>query len=420
MKYKELKSLYYKDTNLYKIEYNNRFNGNSTIRLPISVFNNQSFVVLTNEILLLFQNIYEKSNKINALLSDLSSIAVQSYTNECLIEEIMSTNDIEGVYNTRNEVKEALFHIGEDKRKRFEGLARKYKMILNYKTEDVILESCKDIRKLYDVLILPEIEEKDIPDGLYFRKDTVAVMSPTQKVLHSGMLPESKIIENINQVISLINNKEIPALITVALVQYYIGYIHPFYDGNGRLGRFIGSYLLSKTLHPIVALSHNSCDTKNAPEFFGVQALRLSYIIKENINHYYKAFESCNNQKNLGDLTVFIIYMLEMIKEAEDDIYQKLKEGKEQLDYYNKAINEKLFIGEKNREFILLVLYIFVQNALFSSEFLDINELVSIVEKSYSTVRNTVQDLIDTNIPIITKKDGYKKIYKLDIDNFDI
>ena len=60
------------------------------------------------------------------------------------------------------------------------------------------------------------------------------------------------------------------------------------YDGNGRLSRFISSYLLKREFNTLVAL-------------------RLSYTIKNTKNEYYKAFDLCNNKKNMGELTFFSI-----------------------------------------------------------------------------------------------------------------
>ena len=97
-------------------------------------------------------------------------------------------------------------------------------------------------------------------------------------------MPESRIIETVEQSLSVLNDNDIDIFIRIAVFHYLFGYIHPFYDGNGRTSRFISSYLLSRELTPLIGF-------------------RLSYTIKENISKYYKAFEVCNDPHNKGELT---------------------------------------------------------------------------------------------------------------------
>ena len=107
----------------------------------------------------------------------------------------------------------------------------------------------------------------------------MSVESATQKEIHRGIYPESKIIECMEQALKVLNANEMDELFKVAVFHYLFGYIHPFYDGNGRTSRFISSYLLSKEFEPTIAY-------------------RLSYTIKENIKEYYQAFKICNDRHN--------------------------------------------------------------------------------------------------------------------------
>lgn len=63
--------------------------------------------------------------------------------------------------------------------------------------EEIPLRTGRDIRKIYDDIFYDEISATDpsnLPDGTVFRKNNVNVYSPTQKVIHTGVHPESEII----------------------------------------------------------------------------------------------------------------------------------------------------------------------------------------------------------------------------------
>lgn len=115
-------------------------------------------------------------------------------------------------------------------------------------------------------------------------------------------MPEAKIIEYMNKALNILNDSSIDLLIRVALFHYYFGYIHPFYDGNGRINRFISSYILSKN-------------------FGGVIGFRLSMTIKENLSQYLDAFSHTNDVRNRADISTFIYEFLDIIYRS----YQKQK-----------------------------------------------------------------------------------------------
>lgn len=122
--------------------------------------------------------------KLSALLP---KIALQQYINKCLIDEIVITNNIEGVYSTRKEIGEILDDLEGESKNRFFGLVNKYAALQS--KEDLSINTSQDIRNLYDEMFLSEMREedpKDVPDGQIFRKSHVDVVSATQRVIHHG------------------------------------------------------------------------------------------------------------------------------------------------------------------------------------------------------------------------------------------
>jgi Fic family protein len=394
MEYELLSKIFYKKPTEYESIYDARFNSEASIKLPIKIHENVGFIFNTNEITKLLVKIYKTINKINLLRTHLPNIAINSYIIKSLKDEIALTNEIEGVRSTRKEIEDAIDSIKNDKSTRFKGLVDKYfKLISN---EIIPLNNCEDIRTIYDALVLPEIEKENLPDGILFRKEPVQVMSATQKEKHRGIMPESKIIESLDLCLDFLKNDDIDSLIKISAFHYLFGYIHPFYDGNGRTSRFISSYLIKNELDILLAL-------------------KLSYTVKNNINKYYKAFDVCNDRKNKGDITFFVVTFLELLSQASDDLYTKIADLNDQLNYYNNIINtlvnEKV-LNDKQAKCI----FILCQNRLFDDTYMNMNTLTELLEKSDTTTRKILKSLESKNL-LVKSRNKNQYLYSANLDS---
>lgn len=394
MEYELLSKIFYKKPTEYESIYDARFNSEASIKLPIKIHENVGFIFNTNEITKLLVKIYKTINKINLLRTHLPNIAINSYIIKSLKDEIALTNEIEGVRSTRKEIEDAIDSIKNDKSARFKGLVDKYfKLISN---EIIPLNNCEDIRTIYDALVLPEIEKENLPDGILFRKEPVQVVSATQKEKHRGIMPESKIIESLDLCLDFLKNDDIDSLIKISAFHYLFGYIHPFYDGNGRTSRFISSYLIKNELDILLAL-------------------KLSYTVKNNINKYYKAFDVCNDRKNKGDITFFVVTFLELLSQASDDLYTKIADLNDQLNYYNNIINmlvnEKV-LNDKQAKCI----FILCQNRLFDDTYMNMNTLTELLEKSDTTTRKILKSLESKNL-LVKSRNKNQYLYSANLDS---
>lgn len=393
MEYELLSKIFYKKPTEYESIYSARFNSEASIKLPIKIHENVGFIFNTNEITKLLVKIYKTINKINLLRTHLPNVAINSYIIKSLKDEIALTNEIEGVRSTRKEIEDAIDSIKSDKSARFKGLVDKYfKLISN---EIIPLNNCEDIRTIYDALVLPEIEKENLPDGILFRKEPVQVVSATQKEKHRGIMPESKIIESLDLCLDFLKNDDIDNLIKISAFHYLFGYIHPFYDGNGRTSRFISSYLIKNELDVLLAL-------------------KLSYTVKNNINKYYKAFDVCNDRKNKGDITFFVVTFLELLSQASNDLYTKIADLNDQLNYYDNIINtlvDEKVLNDKQAKCI----FILCQNRLFDDTYMNMNTLTGLLEKSDTTTRKILKSLESKNM-IVKIKNKNQYLYSANLD----
>jgi len=393
MLYKSLSKLFYKNNEAYEITYRERFNNEFTYRYDFTIGENQAFVVMNLEILNLLTSILKLDKRLLKITKSVPPIALTQFTKKCIVDEIQLTNEIEGVHSTRKEIRELIDDKTENKeKKRLYGLVQKY-MMLSY-GQEVALKSCQDIRKLYDEFVLAEIKadnRENIPDGDIFRKEIVEIISSSQKVIHKGMYPESKIITAMTAALDMLNNNKLNDFVNIAVFHYMFGYIHPFYDGNGRMARFISSYLLNQQLESVVGFS-------------------LSYTIKNKLKKYYDMFKEANDYKNKGDLTPFIIGFLELIEETIENLCIIIEGKAEQYKFYKEKI-EKYADGNKP---IRNILHVLVQSALFDDEGISIQDLVEIAELSPSTIRGWIKQI--PKDVLIVKQSGKMNVYSVNLD----
>lgn len=411
-KYYPLSKIFHKDsTDIFKNEYKNRFNQISSYKTQIFIkpFKNGKFSEDEVEVFLvnipylakLNEEIIENSKQITLLQNELPDVSKDDFFTKLLINEIQSTNEVENVRSTKKEISDILDKIkqnfNEEKdnpnaKKRFLGLVKLYHSL----DEKKDIESIVDIKNIYNQLVEPEIEHSNKLDGNLFRKHSVSV-SDGIKDLHQGVNPESEIIEKLSQLIVFLNKKEMPTLYKLMIGHYIFEYIHPFYDGNGRTGRYIVCKGLSQKLDRYSAVT-------------------FSYIINRHKNKYYKAFSDTSNPFNKGEATFFVIDMLEMIKEGQEQVLENLKENLDKLNNISKNLDKYI-----EKDFERQVFFILAQSAIFQPpQFrIHINELAYYLNCGRRRVMNVIEkyedktEVIKKRPTVITLNDEFMDLLNM-------
>ena len=395
LKYQLLHSEYYKDPENFEALYASRVNCPAAIHLPVEISGYPAFFLILPEFFKTIDDSCTLQAKIMGIENTLPPLAINKTYIENLIEEVMLTNDIEGVNSSKKEITEALESIkNKAGKKKFQGMVNKYNKLLS--NDHPTLSSAKDIRAIYDELVLDEIDKENIPDGEIFRKGQVEVASSTQKVKHLGVYPESKLIDFMEKSLSIFS-MGIGRLIELSIFHYLFGYAHPFYDGNGRTSRFISSSLLEKVLGRSVAMN-------------------LSYAIKNTKSNYEKVFDVCNDEKNRGDLTPFVIYFLDVIRQAAQRAYDSLEEANTKFIYYTERLDKRGKFGEESLEY--KILYLLLQAALFGDSFVSISEITKYTESSSYLAKKAIERI--SKFYVINDKIFKRcKYYSMDINLLD-
>ena len=124
-----------------------------------------------------------------------------------------------------------------------------------------------------------------------FRTRPVGVVDQEGHVLHFGTLPQY-VPDLVMELLDWVKNSDVHMLIRSCVFHYEFELIHPFADGNGRVGRLWHTLLLSKW-NPAFAW------------------LPVESIIHDRQEEYYAAINASNDA---GESTVFIEFMLSAIK----------------------------------------------------------------------------------------------------------
>lgn len=143
-----------------------------------------------------------------------------------------------------------------------------------------------DLLAAHGVMMRGLVEEAGM-----FRTRPVGVVDQKGNILHFGTLPDY-VPDSVMKLLDWAEHSTVHMLIRSCVFHYEFELIHPFADGNGRMGRLWHTLMLSKW-NPVLAW------------------LPVESIIHDRQQEYYDAINECNYA---GESTAFVEFMLASIK----------------------------------------------------------------------------------------------------------
>ncbi|WP_298394105.1 Fic family protein [Flavobacterium sp.] len=146
-----------------------------------------------------------------------------------------------------------------------------------------------------------------------YRKNSVGIVKGS-KLAHLAP-PAENLSFLMKDLFNYVKNKEELTLIKACVFHYEMEFIHPFLDGNGRMGRLWQTVILMN-------------------EYPVFEFLPIETIISATQENYYKALSISDKQ---GKSTVFIEYMLDVIDKALFELLKfnnRILTDNDRLDYF--------------------------------------------------------------------------------------
>jgi Fic family protein len=233
-----------------------------------------------------------------------SPSSLDKYGRQAMGDEIAASLTIESIDFARESVRKILagYAPADVSEERIYGLKKGLDFISD--EQNRITEA--NVHALYQMAIGQSLKDDDsqLLPGHHYRHDQVFVVS--LEVEHIGMTP-AKLPDSMKKLMHFIQKDDrMDDLVKAAVIHFYFAYLHPYFDGNGRMARLLHLWFLVQKGYPSSLY------------------IPISSYIERSKHAYYQAFTRIErNQKLSGliDVTPFLQYFNE-------SVYRKLGEEK--------------------------------------------------------------------------------------------
>lgn len=302
----------------------------------------------------------------------------QDFLLDAQIEEAITSAIYEGAHSTRAQA-EQLIASGKRPQSKDEWMLYNNVKAMKWVKENTGKRLTKEaILQLHKIVTENTLVEDDINFSGKFRNGRVFV-GP-----HEG-IPFGQIEVAIDEMIEVATNNRryFHPLIKCILIHYFIAYIHPFFDGNGRTARALFYFKAMRN------------------EINYVELLSVSAYLKEHGQLYEKSFEKV--VENEYDITYFINFCL-------DSMLSALKEVSRKVNYLLRMTDLKVRFEISDHQVGLLQ-----RMALHKFRTISIEEYAEQIGKSRESARLDLKNLTDLGL-LAEAKVSKKFVYKVNAD----
>ncbi len=333
-------------------------------------------MALTGEIADLYGECMHRLGQLAGLVGKVPN--QQRFIKAYVIKEALLTSAIEGIHTTLLDVFTQPLSGAE--------VSKDTQLVINYTQAldgacDLLHQgmplSAKVITRAHAALLAGE-GDKANPGN--YRKQTVRVGNLIPP-------PPARVADLMSDLERYIHDDELPVVIRAGLVHVQFETIHPFLDGNGRIGRLL------------IVLMLVDAGLLPAP------LLYPSYFFKKYHSEYYMRLDRVRTH---GDFEGWIAYYLRAIAESAHDAYIRACD----IELLERTFQEKIRSAQLRSQMTTQLeeaLSLFFQYPVIS-----ITQLAQSLGRSYNTADNLIQHACDLGILALISQQKRNRLYRFD------
>ncbi|MGB5820984.1 MAG: Fic family protein [Saonia sp.] len=336
-----------------------------------------NFQYQTNEIEDKLFDFAQRTGRISGVLQGLSETEQTEAMINLMVSEAIKTSEIEGEYLSRNDVMSSIRkNIGLNpglpltKDKRAEGVAELMLAVRNDFSKPL------SIHTLFEWHTMLMKGNTQIQIGQWrTHEEPMQIVSGAigREIVYFEAPPSSKVPSEMVSFIKWFNqskNSIKKPIIKSAVAHLYFETIHPFEDGNGRIGRAITEKALSQSIGRPVLFS-------------------LSKSIESNKNDYYDALKAAQRSNEITD---WINYFVKTVLDAQIDAEQEIEFTLKKTKFFDQHKNE---LNERQQKVVRRMLEEGHQG--FEGG-MNARKYISIASTSKATATRDLQDLVEKGV----------------------
>lgn len=267
-----------------------------------------------------------------ATLPRLTHSENQKFLSRGLIEEAIASSQLEGATVTRQRARDMIAENQTPRDKSEWMIHNNYQMMLKltgtYRYVPMSRELLLEMHQLLTTNTMPEDEIgrfRDDDDGITVGSTTITTHVPP---------PEAFLDKALDDLISYANDNSeenfIHPVIKAIFLHFWIGYLHPFTDGNGRVARALFYWLLLKN------------------NYWLATYIPISTVIKRSAIQYSDAY--IYSEQDDFDLTYFYDYHMKKIKRALDDFLSYIEEQRAENEAIDRLLGTRARLNDRQKQ----------------------------------------------------------------------